>query len=94
MKLSPWCFPIVFLFALPGCMLVETTQEAWRQSARQFRFRDSDYRDTSEEVNDEWDFVGDEARQIHGVEKDPDQWYKRWFMSEKARSIERNLGID
>jgi hypothetical protein len=27
-------------------------------------------------------------------ERNPEEWYKRYFMSEKARSIERNLGFD
>lgn len=77
-----------------GCILIESAQEMGRQSARVFKLRETDYRDTSEEVSTEWDFVGDEARAIRGVEKDPDPWFKKYFMSEQARSIERNLGID
>jgi hypothetical protein len=42
----------------------------------------------------EWDFVGDEARGDQVREKDPDPWFKKHLMSEKANSIERNLGID
>lgn len=42
----------------------------------------------------DWDFVGDEGRREFEREKDPDGWYKKYLMSEKANAIERNLGID
>jgi len=59
-----------------------------------FKPRQTDYRDETEEEDDEWDFVGQEARGTQTRERDPDRWWHKWFMSEKARSIERNVGID
>ena len=77
-----------------GCVLMESAQEMSRQTLRVFKFRPSDYRDLAEEEDNEWDFVGQEGRGNLTRERDPDQWWKKWFMSEKARSIERNVGID
>ena len=37
----------------------------------------------------EWDFVGDEGRRNYEREKDPDGWYKKYLMSDKANAIER-----
>ncbi len=54
----------------------------------------SDYRDTTDEEDDEWASVGEEARGNRPVEKDPDQWWRNWLMSGRARAIERNLGIE
>lgn len=53
-----------------------------------------EYRNVTDEETNEWDFVGAEARGNQGRERDPDRWFKRFVMSEKANSIERNLGID
>jgi hypothetical protein len=47
-----------------------------------------------EKDEEEWDFVGEEGRGDQTRERDPDQWFKKHLMSEKANSIERNLGID
>ena len=35
-----------------------------------------------------------EGRPDQKVEKDPDQWWRKYVMSEKARSIERDLGFE
>ncbi len=81
------------LTGLPGCAVVEMSQEFARASLRMFTPRTSDYRDYNEEPGDDWSIVGDEARNIYGVERDPDRWYKN-LQSEKARQIERNTGVD
>lgn len=49
--------------------------------------------DPTEEEEDEWSFVSQEARGNQMLEKDPDPWWQMHFMSAKARNIERNLGI-
>ncbi len=49
----------------------------------------------ADEESDAWvEEAGREARADRERQQDPDQWYKNYFMSEKARSIERNLGVD
>ncbi len=77
-----------------GCALVESGQDAARQTFRIFKFQPNDYRDFSEEQDDKWSFVGEDARGGMKRTRDPDQWFKQHFMSEKARNVERNLGID
>lgn len=60
-----------------------------------FRPNSNDYRDASDDPGSEWDFVGDEGRadQTTVIEQE-DQWFKKHLMSARARSIERNLGVD
>ena len=77
-----------------GCSLFESSREFTRQSLRAFKPRPTDYRDFTEEEDDEWGFVGKEARGHRELEKDPDPWFKKYFMSEKARNIDRNLGFE
>ncbi len=78
-----------------GCVLIEPMQEMSRQTKRIFTFRPGDYRDMTEEETDDWtDDVGREGRGNQPFEQDPDQLWRNWFMSEKARSIERNVGIE
>ncbi|MEZ6125956.1 MAG: hypothetical protein R3C49_22745 [Planctomycetaceae bacterium] len=43
---------------------------------------------------DEWGFVGKEGRADQDRERDPDRWWQNLIMSQEARNIERNLGID
>ncbi|NOX54753.1 MAG: hypothetical protein GXP27_10000 [Planctomycetes bacterium] len=76
-----------------GCALVQPAQTFARSSWRAFRPKPNDYRDVTEESEDQWAFVGEEARGARPVDHDPDP-FKRFLMSEKARSIERNLGVD
>ena len=80
--------------SLTGCTIFNSIPEMTRQSVRMFKPRPFDYRDTTEEDQDEWSYVGTEARGDRPLEHDPDPWFKRLFMSGKARSIERNLGYD
>ena len=78
-----------------GCVLVDSAKEMGRYTKRTFTFRPSDYRDATEEQQDDWESsVGEEGRGNQPRQRDPDQWFKKWFMSEKARSIEHNVGID
>lgn len=83
------------LFALPsGCALMDATKEFGRQTKRTFTFRPGDYRDLTEEETNDWtESVGKEGRGNQPLEKDPDPWFANLFMSEKARSIERNVGF-
>jgi len=55
-------------------------------------FGASDYRDSTQDTQDEWSFVGKEGRGDSALidENDP---FKPFLMSPKARSIERNLGF-
>ena len=83
------------LAGLAGCAtMIDSAQTAKRQLVRQFRPSPIDYRDSTEETVDQWADYTREARAVHSAEKDPDPWYRRWFMSEKARQTERHLGIE
>lgn len=77
-----------------GCALMEPTRELSQTTMKSMTPRTGGYRDTTDEETDEWDFVGKEARGSSAMEQDPDPWWQQWIMSDKARSIERNLGIE
>lgn len=77
-----------------GCLLMDSAYEMGRQTRRMFKFRPNDYRDTTDEESDEWEFVGEEGRGNQPIQRDPDRLWRELFMSEKARSIERNVGIE
>lgn len=77
-----------------GCVLTDLFRESARETKRIYTPNPTDYRDMSEEADSEWDFVGEDGRGNQRREQDPDPWWKRWVMSERARSIERNLGYD
>jgi hypothetical protein len=47
-----------------------------------------------EAYEEEWSFVGKQGRAGQPREKDPSPWFQKYLMSDKARSIEHNLGID
>jgi len=82
------------LLVQTGCTLVDWTRQSTVNTLRMFKPRQTDYRDETEEDDDEWDFVGHEARGTQKRERDPDRWWHKWVISEKHRSIDRNLGID
>ena len=90
--------PIVILgilaIAVTGCGLVEHPKSAMRRMTRMFTPNPDDWDKGADEDAGEWDFVGDEGRRNYEREKDPDGWYKKYLMSDKANAIERNLGID
>ena len=83
------------LFVLPsGCVLMDSAKELGRQTKKTFTFNPGGYRDVTEEETNDWtDAVGREGRANEPLEEDPDKWWVNLFMSEKARSIERNVGI-
>ncbi len=77
-----------------GCTMLDEMAEMNRQTWRAIRPKATDYRDTINDPDDEWSFVGAEARGDHAMEREPDRFWKKYFQSERARSIERNLGIE
>ena len=79
---------------LPGCLLVEPWGDFWRQVKRNAKPSADDQRDFTRESQEEWRVVGDEGRRHQTVEVDPDQWYRKYILSEKAREIEENLGFE
>jgi hypothetical protein len=48
----------------------------------------------ADDKQEEWDFVGDEARKHRATEKDPDPWWQNYIMSDRAQAIERSLGVE
>ena len=71
-----------------GCGAFETTS-----NFAQSHFVDRP--DPTARQNDAWvDEAGREARGSKKREVDPDGWWWKYFTSEKARSIERNMGVD
>ncbi len=86
--------PCVLAVAISGCSMVESPKSATRRMTRMFTPNPEDWDSEVNEDDQEWDFVGDEGRGDQSRERDPDPWFKKYLMSEKANSIERNLGID
>jgi hypothetical protein len=84
----------LFVVLASGCSMVEHPRSAMRRMTRMFTPNPTDFDEQSDEDTGEWDFVGDEGRGEQDRERDPDQWFKKYLMSEKANSIKRNLGID
>ena len=79
---------------LAGCAMVESPRVAMRRLTRTFTPRPTDIGEESDEDDGEWDFVGDEGRADYDRERDPDPWFGKYIISDKARAIERNLGVD
>lgn len=94
MRRGAFSMLMVFVFAgLSGCAMMDSMSNYVKQT---FSFsKGTDYINGTEEEDDAWvSEMGEEARSNHRRERDPDQWFKNYFMSEKARSIEHNVGID
>ncbi|MFO0976720.1 MAG: hypothetical protein U0996_10005 [Planctomycetaceae bacterium] len=87
------CVLLVALF-VSGCSLVESPTSAMRRVKRTFTPNPHDWDSKASDDKGEWDFVGDEGRGDQPRERDPDQWFKKYLMSDKANAIERNLGFD
>lgn len=87
------CVVLSVFVCVPGCGLMQATNSVTRESIKPFKPRPNDYRDPTTEVEDEWTSVGRTASTVRGVEKDNDP-VRKWLLSPKAMSIERNLGID
>ena len=79
---------VLLLSCAVGCELTSSNDSNWSVLPNE------DYRDPTDEENDEWSFAGKEARGDRPRERDPDRWWRKYVMSPKARSIERNMGID
>lgn len=82
------------LVSSTGCTVMTNGRDAFMKTARMFRPNPRDVDDSSDDAEEEWNFVGDEGRADQAREVDPDPWFKKNLMSDKARSIEHNLGID
>lgn len=90
----PWLGAILVLsLYVSGCGLMKPAKNVARESVKPFKLRPNDYRDTTNESDDEWTSVGRTASTVRGVEKDEDP-LRNVLLSPKARSIERNLGIE
>jgi len=76
-----------------GCTGFGSTGDMMHESFRIFKPRVSDYRDHTQEEDDEWEAVGKEARGNRPLENENDP-LKEWFMSPKAKAIERSLGYE
>ncbi len=88
------CFcALMIVLCLPGCGLMQSTRSMTRESMKSMKPRPNDYRDTTQETEDEWTNVGRTASTVRGTEKDDDP-LRKWMLSPKAMSIERNLGIE
>jgi hypothetical protein len=72
---------------------MQSARKVTRESMKPMKMRPNDYRDTTQEVEDEWTSVGRTASTVRGVEKDDDP-FRKILMTPKAMSIERNLGIE
>ena len=85
------CCAIILALATtqPGCGLMQTARNATRESMQLMRPKPNDYRDMTQESDSEWNSVGDVVRGERTVSKGADS-----LLSPKARSIERNLGVD
>lgn len=84
----------VLLISSTGCMVMDASKAAYKTTARMFSPSTRSYDDGLDDNGSEWNFVGDEGRAEQERERDPDPWFKKHLMSEKARSIEHNVGID
>ena len=80
--------------ATSGCSMVEHPSVAMRRMTRMFTPNPNDFDTELEDHKDDWSSVGEEGRADQTRERDPDPWFKKYLMSEKANSVERNLGID
>ena len=82
------------LFACLFASVAASGCSMWDATKRYTRLKGDDMRDTTEDSQEQWKIVGDEGRRGQDVEIDPDQWWRKYIMSEKARSIEENLGFE
>jgi hypothetical protein len=86
--------PVLLAVTVCGCAMVEAPGVATRRTLRMFKPNPRDWDHDAAADDGEWDEVGREGRGHMDREKDPDPWFKKFFMSERANAIERNLGID
>jgi hypothetical protein len=79
---------------LAGCSAMESPVSATRRMTRMMTPKPFDNEKEVDSDDGEWDFVGDEGRAGIAREQDPDPWFGKYILSDKARAIERNLGVD
>ncbi|MFQ5731870.1 MAG: hypothetical protein ACE5KM_07940 [Planctomycetaceae bacterium] len=85
-----WCL----LFVLSGAMVLGNSGCAELKALRR-DLASNDYVDDTEVVNNSWTSIaGKDGRGDKMRETDPDPLWTLNVMSEKARDVERNLGID
>ena len=77
-----------------GCAVHEMAEEAWFQTRRSLRPTAGGYRDDAEEVTEDWSEVRELGRRDQKSVNDDPAWYRKYFMSEMSRDIERNLGYE
>ena len=83
------------VIGLTGCILTEPMRPVVRYAKDVFGSGGNDYADPTEEEDAAWiTEMAEEGRPDQPRVKDPDQWWRKYIMSEKARSIEHNLGFD
>ncbi len=86
---------LMWVLGSTGCMLATPLRQMTDYTKSMLTPNGYDYEDPTEEKDEVWvTEVGDEGRKGHPRERDPDQWYKKYFMTERARGIEHNLGVD
>lgn len=81
-------FAILISPGLSGCALTNAVKE----TLTMFRPSSDDGWDPTDHPDPQWDSVGIEARGGSALEYENDP-SRKWLMSNKARAIERNLGI-
>ncbi|MCA9024046.1 MAG: hypothetical protein KDA86_02415 [Planctomycetaceae bacterium] len=83
----------IAVVSMPGCAAMKSSAS---QAMTSMRPGNGDYHDTTGDSSDPWvQEAGAEARVNHPREKDPEPpWMRNFLMSQKARDIESNLGIE
>ena len=92
-SISLYIVAVLSLTSTGGTKL-DAGRDAVSQSVRMFKPNPHDGPLEMDSETDEWDFVGKEGRAEQEREQDPDRWWQNLMMSQEARNIERNLGID
>ncbi len=85
--------PVLLVAGLTGCETFKRGADGILRPTTASAFTLADEENSADDEVDEWAFVGNEARGNRMLEKDPDNWWKKFVMSPKANNIERNLGI-
>jgi len=81
-------------FLQTGCAVVDAGKQFAEFNRNALKLRPTDYEDPTEDSAEEWAQVGQDGRGHQKKEKEIDRWWWNLVMSEKARSIERNLGFE
>lgn len=76
-----------------GCAMTDSAKSAFKPMTNFIRPSAQD-EPLQADVEDEWAFVGEEARGHLPRERDPDRWWRNLMMSDRALNIERSLGIE